>query len=154
MKGERKMAYYSKLYLKVEVERARKLTETLVKTHATEYTKFDTKLELMAALLYGPVVAGTSDDWIGILEIVKNFPYPYNKPDTLAWKFQSTKQFPLRGCLSVVAVSPQEFEDALAQEMPALQEILEEPWAILYDPSGYLQRLMERSGVKSNGYLT
>ena len=136
------MAYYSKLYLKVEVERARKLTEVLVKAHAMEYPKFDTELELVAVLLYGPVVAGISDDWIGIVEIVQNFPYPYNKPDTPAWKFQSTKQFPLRGCLSVVAVSPQEFESALTQEIPALQEILEESWTILYDPSGYLQRLM------------
>ena len=36
----------------------------------------------------------------------------------------------------------QEFEDALAQKMPALQEMLEEPWIILYDLGGYLQRFM------------
>ena len=132
------MAFYSKLYLEVEVNHALELSKVLVHAHANEYPKRDGQMELIAALLYGPVVAKTSDEWIGILEIVKNYPYPYNKPDTLAWFFQSTKQFPLRSRLSIIALSPEEFEDALSQAAPALEEILTEAWVPLYDPIGYL----------------
>ena len=132
------MAFYSKLYLEVEINHSLELSKVLVHAHANEYPKHDGQMELIAALLYGPVVARTSDEWIGILEIVKNYPYPYNKPDTLPWFFQSTKQFPLRGRLSIIALSPEEFEDAFSQQAPALEEILAEPWISLYDPIGYL----------------
>ena len=132
------MVFYSKLYLEVEINHALELSKVLVHAHANEYPKHDGQMELIAALLYGPVVARTSDEWIGILEIVKNYPYPYNKPDTLAWSFQSTRQFPRRSSLSIIALSPEEFEDALSQEAPALEEILTEAWVPLYDPIGYL----------------
>jgi len=121
-----------------EINHALELSKVLVHAHANEYPKHDGQMELVAALLYGPVVARTSDEWIGVLEVVKNYPYPYNKPDTLARFFQSTKQFPLRGRLSIIALSPEEFEDALSQQAPALEEVLAEAWIPLYDPIGYL----------------
>ncbi|MFQ6041164.1 MAG: hypothetical protein ACE5PV_09940 [Candidatus Poribacteria bacterium] len=59
------MAFYSKLYLEVEINHALELSKVLVHAHANEYPKYDEQMELMAALLYGPVVARTSDEWTG-----------------------------------------------------------------------------------------
>jgi len=128
-----------KEYQDAQMKYARELAEILVKLHVEEYPKHYPDMNLIAAMLYGELAEGSSDEWVRIFEIVKNYPYPYNSADPIAKRFKSTKQFPWRGSLILSAVSPEEFEDAIREELSIMEEITEY-WTPLFDPEGYLRK--------------
>jgi len=134
-----------KEYRDAQIRYARDLAEALVKQHVLEYPKFNANFSLVAAMLCDELAEGTSDEWICILEIVKNGSEAYCRGEPVAQRFRSTRQFPLRGRLILTVVSPEFFENALKDESSMIVDMTEH-WEPLFDPENYLRAHLGNRG--------
>jgi len=139
-----------KEYRDAQIRYARDLAEALVKQHTLEYSEFNPNFSLVAAMLCDELAKGTSDEWICILEIVKNGSEAYWRGEPVAQRFKSTRQFPLRGRLILTVVSPEIFEDALTDKLSMIVDMTEH-WEPLFDPTGYLQAHLGNQGSNHAG---